>query len=310
MNILLTGGAGFIGSYLAAALLDAGHRVTVLDDLSTGRREQIPRGCQFLQGDIRDAALVARSMEGQEVLIHHAGFTSVPESFEQPEECISVNVFGTLTLLEAAVTAGVRRVLFASSSAVYADNGDPIKSEAEVPLPGSPYGISKLEGEHLLEWFRIRKGLTYVAFRYFNAYGPRQDPASPYAAVIPVFLDWALRGEPLVLHGGGEQTRDFVFIKDVVAASLVALATDCSGVYNVGTGEATSIRDLAKAILTHTGSSSGTILGPPRLGDAQACTADIRRIVADLGWRPRYTLSEGLLQTIGAVLQPVVGEES
>jgi UDP-glucose 4-epimerase len=299
LRALVTGGAGFIGSHVAAALVEAGHQVTVLDSLSTGRREWVPSGCELIEGDVRDRSAVAAATRGQDVLVHHAAFTSVPDSFDDAGTCFAVNAGGTLTLLDAAARGGVGRVVFASSSAVYADGGPAVKHEADVTVPGSPYGISKLEGEHLLQWFADHTPLTFAAFRYFNVYGPRQPADSPYAAVVPIFVERALTGRELTLHGGGGQTRDFVFVGDVVRANLAAVTARGSGVYNVGTGAATSVRSVAETVVALTGSASRLTAGAPRPGDVAACTADVTRIERDLGWRPRWTFGEGLRAMLG-----------
>jgi len=298
MRVLVTGGAGFIGGHTAAGLLRLGYDVTVLDNLSTGDRENVPSGCDFVQGDVRDHALVERCVRGQDAVIHLAAFTSVPESFARAEECFEVNVHGTLNVLEAITASGKGRVVFASSSAVYSEKPDTPKAEAMCPEPASPYAVSKLEGEHLLEWYHRRCGLSYVAFRYFNVYGPRQAADSDYAAVIPKFIERSLRNETLTIYGDGRQTRDFVFIEDVVAANVLAVQDVRPGIYNVGTGAATLILSLAERIIGLARSMSAYTFAPRPPGDILSSTADITRITRDLAWSPKWTLNQGLEHTL------------
>jgi UDP-glucose 4-epimerase len=279
-------------------LLRAGYEVTVLDSLSTGDRRNVPSGCDFVQGDVRDHNLVERCVRGQDAIIHLAAFTSVPESFIRAEECFEVNVHGTLNVLEAVKVGGNGRVVFASSSAVYAEKPDAPKAETMCPEPASPYAVAKLEGEHLLEWYYRRRRLPYVAFRYFNVYGPRQRADSDYAAVIPKFIERSLRNETLTIYGDGRQTRDFVFVEDVVAANLQAVQDTKAGVYNVGTGTATVILSLAEQIIGVAGSSSRCSFAPHPPGDILSSTADVMRTSQNLGWIPKWSLDRGLEQTI------------
>jgi UDP-glucose 4-epimerase len=298
MRVLVTGGAGFIGSHTAQALVKLGHAVTVFDNLSTGHRESVPAGCTLVEGDVRDHALVDRCVQGQDAVLHLAAFTSVPESVGRATECFEVNVHGTLNVLEAVATGGKGRVVFASSSAVYAEEPDAPKVETMCPEPASPYAVSKLEGEHLLDWYYRRRGVPYTAFRYFNVYGPRQEENSDYAAVIPKFITRSLRNETLTIHGDGRQTRDFVFIEDVVAANLLAVQGTRPGVYNVGTGTASTILWLAKRVNGLAGSTSGYAFAPRPPGDILSSTADVGLISHHLGWRPAWTLERGLEQTL------------
>ncbi len=298
MRVLVTGGAGFIGGHTAAGLVRLGHQVTVLDNLSTGHRENVPAGCVLVEGDVRDHELVERCVQGQDAVIHLAAFLSVPDSFSGATECFEVNVHGTLNVVEAVAAGGKGRVVFASSSAVYAEAPDVPKAETICPEPASPYAVSKLEGEHVLEWYRKRRGLEYVGFRYFNVYGPRQAADSDYAAVIPKFIERCLRNETLTIYGDGRQTRDFVYVADVVEANVLAALGSGSGVYNVGTGSAIAILSLAEVIIEMSGSKSSYGFAPRPPGDILSSTADIKRIVVDLGWEPRWTLSHGLRDTI------------
>ena len=298
MRVLVTGGAGFIGGHTAAGLVRLGHQVTVLDNLSTGYRENVPAGCVLVEGDVRDHALVGRCVQGQDAVVHLAAFLSVPDSFSRATECFEVNVHGTLNVVEAVAAGGKGRVVFASSSAVYAEAPDVPKAETMCPEPASPYAVSKLEGEHLLEWYHTRRGVEYVAFRYFNVYGPRQSADSDYAAVIPKFIERSLQDETLTIYGDGRQTRDFVYVADVVEANALAALGSGSGVYNVGTGTAITILSLAEMIIEMSGSKSSYDFAPRPPGDIQSSTADIKRISADIGWEPNRTLSQRLRDTI------------
>ncbi len=298
MNVLVTGGAGFIGSHVVDALLVEKHRVTVLDNFSSGKKENVAARCLPVEGDVRDPDVVDHCMRGQNVAFHLAAFSSVPQSVEDPETCIETNVTGTRHVLESACRAGASRIVFASTSAVYPGFPDTPKDEAEAPEPKSPYAESKLEGEKLLRWFYERNGLGYVSFRYFNVYGPRQDVESEYAAVIPLFILRSLAGATLIIDGDGRQSRDFVYVGDVVRANLRAMETTACGVFNVGTGWAVSVVELADRIVRRIGSRSGLRFGPSRRGDVRSSTADIRSISSTLGWSPEWSLDDGLTATI------------
>jgi UDP-glucose 4-epimerase len=233
------------------------------------------------------------------VAVHLAAFTSVPESFERFRECYRTNVHGTWNLLEAAARHGLRKVVFASSSAVYAELPDAPKSERDCPEPTSPYGVSKLEGEHLLEIFEKTRGLASAALRFFNVYGPRQPAGSAYAAAVPIFIERGLRGERLVVYGDGQQTRDFVYVGDVARAVVQAALEPATGVFNVGTGEATRVLALADEIARATGGPGDHRFEPLRPGDVRSSTADVSAISAALGWAPEHSLAQGLGETLG-----------
>ena len=296
---LVTGGAGFIGSHLVDALLGLGHQVMVLDDLSSGKRESLNRGCRLVEGDIRDRSSVNHCVAGKDVVFHLAAFTSLPESLEDPDSCYDINVSGTRNLVEQACLAGVSKFVFSSTSAVYPDYPDTPRSEDTPPDPQTPYAQSKLQGEALLQQFNRDERFSFVALRYFNVYGPRQDPHSQYAAVIPSFLSASRLQQTLTIYGSGRQTRDFVYVDDVVGANLAAMDSQACGVYNVGTSLPVSILSLAETIINLTGSSSGYAFAPPRRGDALSSTADISLALASLGWRPWWSLESGLAETIG-----------
>ncbi|MCC5877983.1 MAG: NAD-dependent epimerase/dehydratase family protein [Candidatus Sumerlaeia bacterium] len=298
MKVLITGGAGFIGSHLAAAWTARGADVVVLDSLRSGNRENLVGiNCEFVAGLVEDADLVARLARDAAVIHHLAAVVSVPESVENPEETEAINTRGTINVLEAARRGAVRRVVLSSSSAVYGEADRPIHREADLPEPMSPYAISKLSGEHYLAAYSKLYGLETVSLRYFNVYGPRQDPNSPYAAAIAIFSRNAREGTPLKIFGDGSQTRDFVFVEDVVAANLLA-AEKGAGVYNVSTGEIITINDLAEKIRECAGSSSPIEHLPPRPGDIMHSRGDATRLRA-LGWKPTVTLEAGLKRTIG-----------
>ena len=297
MKILVTGGAGFIGSHTVDALLRTGHSVTVLDDLSTGNAENLPSGVSFIRGSILDDAALCSAVAGQDGIVHLAAFTSVPDSFGDHDRCFETNGEGTFRVLDAAVVAEVDRVVFASSSAVYAEEPRVPKSEQECPDPASPYAVSKLEGEHLLARYHRRHGIRYVALRYFNVYGPRQRVDSDYAAVIPIFVQRGIEGLPCTVCGDGMQTRDFVHVSDVARANVSAIESDARGVFNVGTGKGTSILTLAKAIARLTGSFAGCRFEDRRPGDVLSSEADVSRVVKHLRWQPQISLEQGLEMT-------------
>jgi UDP-glucose 4-epimerase len=246
---LVTGGAGFIGSHLVEALVARGERVRVLDNLATGRLENLSAvkdSVEFIQGDLRDRAVVSRAMKGVEIVFHHAAFASVPLSVEDPLTTHDVNATGTLNVLLAARDAGVRRVIYASSSSVYGDDPRLPKREEMEPDPCSPYAVSKLAGEHLCRAFWPVYGLSTVSLRYFNVFGLRQDSDSPYAAVIPKFVECLNAGEPLPVYGDGEQTRDFIPVSSVIEVNMQAAAREGidGEVFNVGSGQPVSLLDL------------------------------------------------------------------
>jgi UDP-glucose 4-epimerase len=298
MKILVTGGCGFIGSHVARCLVKAGHDVTAFDNLTTGKQNNLDDSCSYINGDVRDFSQLTQAMAGKEAIVHLAAYTSVPDSFDDSELCFDINVQGTLNVLEAAVEQGVTRVLFASSSAVYADEPAGQKCESMCPEPSSPYAVSKLEGEHLLQWYQQRKGLNATAFRFFNVYGPKQDATSPYAAVIPIFVRQALAGEAMTICGSGEQTRDFVHVADVAQAHLCALNTDVSGVFNVGTGLERSVVSLARMISSHMGREANFNYIEERPGDVAASTADIAAICKELGWQPSIDFEQGIEEVV------------
>jgi nucleoside-diphosphate-sugar epimerase len=300
---LVTGGAGFIGSHLVEALLARGRMVRVLDDFSSGRREFLPEGDRRLEvvaGDIRDPDALQRVLAGVDVVFHQGALRSVPRSVEDPFGFHDVNATGTMRLLLAARDAGVRRVVFASSSSVYGDQPVLPLHEEMRPQPISPYAASKLVGEHYAANFARHYGLETVGLRYFNVFGPRQDPESQYAAVIARFIVAARRGEVLEIHGDGKQTRDFTYVTNVVEANLrAAEVAGVSGeVFNVAGGQRCSILDIASALEEIFGRPLPRRHQPARSGDIRDTLADIGRARARLGYEVSVPFVEGLRRTV------------
>ena len=300
MTVLVTGGAGFIGSNLAEALVIDGQRVRVLDDLSTGSRVNLTDDAEVVTGDVRDPATVMDAVGDAEVVYHLAALTSVTRSVRDPVTTNDVNVRGTLTVLEAARQAGVRRVVYASSSSVYGDTEVLPKHEGLPANPVSPYGVSKLAGEAYCRDFTRVHGLETVALRFFNVFGPRQDPRSEYAAVIPRFIPRMLAGEPPVVFGDGEQTRDFTFVDDAVTVCLSAAdaGPDASGeAINVSGGGRISILDLIGLLNRVLGTKVAPEHERPRPGDVRHSHADLGKAERLLGYRPSVPIEEGLART-------------
>jgi UDP-glucose 4-epimerase len=302
--VLVTGGAGFIGSHLVEGLLAAGYRVRVLDDFSAGQREFLSghAGVEVLAGDVRDPAVLERAVAGTDVVFHHAALRSVARSVEEPLAYHDVNATGTLRLLLAARAASVRRVVFASSSSVYGDQPVLPLDEEQRPQPISPYGASKLIAEHYCAIFARQYDLETVALRYFNVYGPRQDPTSEYAAVVARFVQAAHTGTPLEIHGDGKQTRDYTYVANVVEANLLAARAPgvSGGVFNVACGERTSVLEIASALERIVGRPLPRRHLPPRAGDVRDTLADVTRARARLGFAARVGFPEGLARTVAA----------
>jgi len=303
LNILVTGGAGFIGSHLTERLVEQGHRVTVLDDLSTGREENIAhlRGqVRFVKGSITDRALLQEVLQGVEVVFHEAALGSVPRSVEDPLTTHEVNVTGTFNVLLAARDAGVRRVVYAASSSAYGDTPTLPKGESMLPNPLSPYAVSKLVGEYYCQVFTRVYGLETVSLRYFNVFGPRQNPDSQYAAVIPKFITSALRGEPLTVFGDGEQSRDFTYIENVVQANLLAMESSqaVGKVYNVACGGRYTLNALIGQLERILGRRLEVRYLPPRAGDVKHSEASIESARSDLGYTVQVPFEDGLKKTV------------
>ncbi len=297
MKALVTGGAGFIGSSITQELSKRGHKVTVIDDLSTGFRENLCPGSEFIKGDIQDKDLVFSLAANVDCIFHLAAMTSVEESFQNPGGCFNVNTLGFLNVLQASVKFDIKKVVFSSSSAIYNGESNFPLQESMLPLPISCYAITKLDGEHLLNTFYQEYGLKYVALRYFNVYGPRQTADSDYAAVVPIFIKKALNNEDLTIFGDGEQTRDFVFVNDVVEANIVS-AEKGLGVFNVGNAESISINRLAHLIISLTHSKSRIKYEKARQGDPIYSQSDITKIKSQIEWAPNVSMEQGLRDTI------------
>jgi UDP-glucose 4-epimerase len=302
---LVTGGAGFIGSHLVARLVELGAAVRVLDNFSSGRWENLAavRGqVELIEGDVRDEATVRRAVAGVDVVYHQAALPSVPRSIADPRSTFDTNVTGTLNLLLAARDANCRRVVFASSSSVYGDTPVLPKHEEMTPRPLSPYAISKLSGEQLCTVFTTVYGLETVALRYFNVFGPRQDPASPYAAVIPKFLDALARGDRPVVYGDGLQSRDFTYVDNVVAANIgAAMATEVAGqVFNIASGRSVTLLAMLESMAQLVGVPLRVRHEPPRPGDIRDSLADISVARAALGYEVDVPFEVGLERTVTA----------
>jgi UDP-glucose 4-epimerase len=298
MQILVTGGAGFIGSHLVEHFQGAAS-VRVLDDLSSGfMRNLAGLRCEFVHGSIMDRDALRTAMAGVDYVFHLAAMVSVPESMEHPLACAEINGIGTLMVLEEAARAGVKKLVLSSSAAIYGNNPAIPKREEMIPEPASPYAITKLEGEYYCALFAATRGLPAVALRYFNVFGPRQNPASAYAAAIPIFIRRALRGEPITIHGDGKQTRDFISVRDIARANaFFAVESPLTGVFNVARGGSLSIRELAEQIVRMTGSSSEIVHGPERAGDVRHSTASLEKLTA-AGFVPEFDFDAALRETI------------
>lgn len=300
-TVLVTGGAGFIGSHLVEECVDRGHDVTVVDDLTTGKRRNLRNvrdRIDFREMDLRSGDL-GSVLEGVDWVLHQAALPSVPRSFEQVVESTEINVMGTVRLLEEARDLGVRRVVFASSSSVYGDREELPKDETMQPAPESPYAASKVTCEMFAEIFSESMDLDVVGLRYFNVFGPRQSVDSDYAAVVPNFVTALLEGERPVIYGDGEQSRDFTYVEDVVRANMLGLADGEPGrVYNVGYNQRTTINDLLYEIRRITGSQLEPKYESERPGDVRHSRADATRLREDTGFEPEFSVEDGLRRTV------------
>jgi len=307
---VVTGGAGFIGSHLVDALISRGDRVRVVDDLSSGRLENLPRErvgeagsgapIELHRADVAERQPVRAALRGANGVFHEAAQVSVPASMRDPEKSYRVNVMGTLNVLEAARAEGVRKLVFAASSAAYGDVATLPKREDMTPRPLSPYAAGKLAGESLLATWNRAFGLETVALRYFNVYGPRQADDSPYSGVIALFARRVLGGRAPTIFGDGEQSRDFVYVEDVVRANLLAMerTVEPAAVINVGTGKSVTIRSLWRSLAQLVNSSVEPLHEPAREGDVLHSLASIERARSWLGFEPRFGLEEGLRRTL------------
>ncbi|MDF9826505.1 UDP-glucose 4-epimerase [Ereboglobus sp. PH5-10] len=298
MKVLITGGAGFIGSHIAEQLQGRAE-VRVLDSLRTGSEKNLAgMSVEFIEDSILSRDALRAAMRGVDYVFHLAALISVPESVERPHECVSLNVTGTLNVLEEAAAAGVKKLFFASSAAVYGNNPSVPKLETMLPEPRSPYAVTKLDGEYYCRQFAETGRLDTVAFRFFNVFGPRQDPGSAYAAAVPIFMQKALANEPLTLFGDGGQTRDFIYVKDLAAACIQAATTPgLSGVFNAGYGGQITILELAQRIIAMSGSRSDIRHAPERAGDVRHSRANVDAL-RQAGVPLSGSLETGLRETL------------
>lgn len=298
MRILVTGGAGFIGSHIVEQFQHKAE-IVVLDNLRTGYLCNLEGfDCEFIKGSITDRNAVRDAVKGVDYVFHLAAMISVPESMTNPKECVEINTQGLLTVLEEAAAAKVRKLIFSSSAAIYGDNPIVPKTETMLPEPKSPYAITKLDGEYYCKMFTEQGRLETASLRYFNVFGPRQDPDSQYAAAVPIFIDKALRNETITIFGDGQQTRDFIYVKDVAAANVyLAEHSQFTGVYNLGYGSSITIRHLAQRIIDVTCSKSQIEYAPVRSGDVMHSLADINKLKR-AGFIPTGTFDRGIEGTV------------
>lgn len=299
MRILVTGGAGFIGSHIVEHFQGRAE-IRVLDNLRSGHLRNLHgMTFEFREGSILDRNLVREAMSGVDYVFHLAAMISVPESMQKPIECTEINTIGTLVVLEEAARAGVKKLTFSTSAAIYGDNPVTPKREDMLPEPKSPYAISKLDGEYYCGMFTREGRLQTACLRYFNVFGPRQDPKSQYAAAVPIFIDKAVRNEAITIFGDGEQTRDFIFVKDIVAANVFfATVSDQTGVFNVAYGHKISINTLAHTICEMAHSRAEIRHAPDRAGDVKHSLACIDKL-RSAGFSPAGSLNTGLKATVG-----------
>jgi UDP-glucose 4-epimerase len=303
MKYIVTGGAGFIGSHIVEELVKSQYEVVIFDNLFSGKMENIQpflkkKNVTFVQGSITDLSLLEKIFEGADGIFHEGAIASVPRSIANPLATNEANVTGTLNVLIAARDCGVRKVLFASSSSVYGNTPTLPKREEMPPNPLSPYAVSKLTGEHYMKVFSQVYGLMTLSLRYFNVFGPRQDPKSEYAAVIPRFISKILSHKSPTIFGDGRQTRDFTYVKDVVQANIQAMESDAEGVFNVAYCKRIDLNELASLIMEITGITVPLVYEPPRIGDVRDSLADIKRAHEAFGYSPDFTVKTGLKETI------------
>lgn len=311
MTILVTGGAGFIGSHIVDALLAQGHTVRVLDNLSSGRRDNLSASAELIEGDIADFELVLQATLGCTHVIHQAALVSVPLSIKQPVLNYRSNIQGTFNVFEAARQQGVQRLVYASSAAVYGNRPGLPKRETDPVDLLTPYAAAKFGSENLATVYNKSYGMECVGLRYMNVYGPRQDPSSPYSGVLSIFCQRAMAQRPITVFGDGDQTRDFIFVSDIVAANLLALSASFqhdTAVYNVGRGEQTSLNMILSTLDQLVESPLEISYAASREGDIKHSVADIGRIEADLNFQPTVSLTDGLAETILWFQQTVVSE--
>ena len=307
MRVLITGGSGFIGSHLAESFQGEAE-VRVLDNMATGHGGNLSGlEVDLRRGSILDEVALQGAMVGVDYVFHLAAMVSVPLSVHEPLVCEDVNGVGVIRVLEAAAQAGVKKVFYASSAAIYGDNPTVPKTEAMLPEPKSPYAITKLQGEHWCRFYDGESRVKTAALRFFNVFGPRQDPHGAYAAAVPIFIERALKGEPITIFGDGSATRDFIYVKDIVAAIRhVTLNPELTGVRNAGYGGTTTIKDLAEKIIELAGSKSGILFLPERAGDVKHSRAAVEELAAT-GFQPESSLEGGLAVTLAYFRQSAPG---
>lgn len=310
MKYIVTGGAGFIGSHIVEELARRNHDIVIVDNLFSGKMENITSflrmsNISYVQGSITDLPLLKQVFEGADGVFHEAAIASVPRSIANPLATNEANVTGTLHVLIAARDCGLRKLVFASSSSVYGNSRALPKHEDMTPHPLSPYAVSKLTGEHYLNVFSEIYGLHTVALRYFNVFGPRQDPKSQYAAVIPNFITSILKHQSPVIFGDGKQTRDFSYVKDVVQANIRAMESSAQGIFNVAYCKRINLKELATTIMDAAGITVPLTYEPPRSGDVRDSLADITRAQEAFGYVPKYTVQSGLKETIAWYQQQI-----
>lgn len=303
MKVLVTGGAGFIGSHITTSLVEGGDAVRVLDNLDTGKRENLAHlvgKVEFIEGSVSDPIAIARAIDKVEVVFHQAALASVPRSVSAPLDTNSVCVTGTVNVLDAARKAGVRRVVYAGSSSAYGNDPTPSKNEQILPAPLSPYAAAKLAAEYYCKAFTATYGLETVTIRYFNVFGPRQDPDSEYSAVIPIFVSLMLKGKRPTIYGDGLQSRDFTFVSDIVRGNLLAAeAKDVAGkVINIATGKQFTLLDLVASINRVLGTAIEPVFADSRAGDVRESLADITLARRLLGFEPTVSFDAGLERSI------------
>lgn len=301
-RVIVTGGAGFIGSHLAETLVGHGYQVIILDDLSTGKMENIEEllrkgNVEFIQGSITDLTLLQKLFQGVEYVFHQAALVRVPHSIDDPLTTNEVNITGTLNVLMATRDNRVKKVIYAGSSSVYGNSPTLPQREDMPPNPLSPYAVTKLTGESYCNIFCRIYGLPSVCLRYFNVYGLRQDPHSRYATVIPAFIERISQNLPPIIFGDGEQSRDFSFIEDVVRANILAAEGNAEGVFNIGSAKSTTINQVAKIIINLMGKNLKPVHEQPRPGDPRHTLADVSK-AKSFGYKPKYTLKDGLTRII------------
>ncbi len=298
MRVLITGGAGFIGSHIAE-YFQGKAEVVVLDNFRSGHRRNLEGlKVELIEASILDRPALERAVQGVDLVFHLAAMISVPESMLKPRECVEINTTGTLHVLEAAAAAKVKKVVLASSAAIYGDNPTVPKVETMFPEPKSPYAVTKLDGEYYLEMFQRQGSLKTASLRFFNVFGPRQDPKSPYAAAVPIFIEKALNREAITIFGDGGATRDFIYVKDIVEALVFAATHETlHGTFNVGYGKKMTVLELAQEVLRLTSSSSAIDHKPERLGDVRHSMASSDKLQG-AGWKPAYSVAEGLKATV------------